>query len=430
MERYNAYKDSGVDWIGEIPAGWKTAPLKRALSIFNGADYKPYVDDVESNNTIPVYGSGGCFAYCNTVMHDGESVLLGRKGTVDKPLYVKDPFWTVDTMYYAIAHEEFSTKYLWYLSTRFNYEKYQYGSALPSMTQRDLYSITCAFPTLQEQQAIADYLDEKTSAIDSAVKDIERSIELLNEYRQSVISEAVTKGLDPSVPMKDSGTDWIGQIPAEWEIVPLHARASFSKGLSITKDDLVKDGKPVLSYGQIHSKTHKAAGIEKDLIRFVSDECPALADTAFANEGSLIMADTSEDVAGSGNCAYVDKQPGIYAGYHTIVINPSASIGGKYLGYLAMDANWRSQIRSRVSGVKLYSITQKILKEVNVLVPPESERKAIADYLDEQCDHIDSLIAQKRSLIVRLKEYRASLISECVTGKVKVPGARETETEE
>lgn len=214
---------------------------------------------------------------------------------------------------------------------------------------------------------------------------------------------------------KDSGVDWIGEIPEGWGVVPLHAFAVFRKGLAITKASLVDEGVPVLSYGQIHSKAHKAAGIEKELIRFVAKDCPALTEASFADKGTLIMADTSEDVEGSGNCAYVDCPDGLYAGYHTLLIDPSAAVRGKYLGYLAMTDEWRSQIRSRVSGVKLYSITQKILKDVSILIPPKEEKQAIADYLDEKTAAIDASVADIERSIALLNEYRQSVISEAVT---------------
>lgn len=214
---------------------------------------------------------------------------------------------------------------------------------------------------------------------------------------------------------KDSGVEWIGEIPAGWSIVPLKSLASFRKGLSITKADLSDVGKPVLSYGQIHSKRHVSSGIEKQLIRYVPESCNALAPAAFAEEGSVIFADTSEDVEGCGNCAYVDVRDGIYAGYHTIIASFRQIRGLQYFGYLFMTDAWRSQVRSLASGVKLYSITQKMLKTTSVCLPPFVERTAIADYLDAKTANVDAAISDCEREVELLQEYRKAVISEVVT---------------
>ena len=214
---------------------------------------------------------------------------------------------------------------------------------------------------------------------------------------------------------KESGVEWIGEIPAGWSIVPLKSLASFRKGLSITKADLSDVGKPVLSYGQIHSKRHVSSGIEKQLIRYVPESCNALAPAAFAEEGSVIFADTSEDVEGCGNCAYVDVRDGIYAGYHTIIASFRQIRGLQYFGYLFMTDAWRSQVRSLASGVKLYSITQKMLKTTSVCLPPFVERTAIADYLDAKTANVDAAISDCEREVELLQEYRKAVISEAVT---------------
>ena len=143
MKRYPEYKDSGIEWIGEIPGDWEVKRLKYFATIKNGQDYK----DVEVDNEgYPVIGSGGEFAKASTYLWDRPSVLLGRKGTINKPLYVDFPFWTVDTMYYTDVFERTSAKFLYYLATTIRFDYYQYGSAVPSMTQRDLANVCFATP--------------------------------------------------------------------------------------------------------------------------------------------------------------------------------------------------------------------------------------------------------------------------------------------
>ncbi len=188
-----AMKDSGVEWLGEIPEHWEVKKLKYSARIQGGKDQKSVLGD---NGKYPIYGSGGIFGYANKYLHDGESVLLGRKGTVDKPLYVNDKFWTVDTMYYTIIEKTTIAKWLYYSATTINFDYYQYGSAVPSMTQEDLHNIHFATPSKNEQQRIVDYLDKKTTQIDSLASKATKAIELLKEKRTALISSAVTGKID------------------------------------------------------------------------------------------------------------------------------------------------------------------------------------------------------------------------------------------
>ena len=227
-------KDSGVEWIGEIPKNWKICRLKDYAHICNGRDYSEVLDE---NGDYPVIGSGGQFAKACEPLYQKESVLLGRKGTIDKPLFVDYPFWTVDTMYYTEIKENVSAKYFYYLCTQIEFDFYQYGSAVPSMTQRDLYNVNFPYPTLDEQRRIANYLDRKCSQIDTIIAQQQEVIEKLKAYKLSVITEAVTKGQNPDVPMKDSGVEWIGEIPDFWNVVPLKTCSDILPGYAFSSDD-------------------------------------------------------------------------------------------------------------------------------------------------------------------------------------------------
>lgn len=186
-------KDSGVEWLGEIPEHWEISKLKYLARIQGGKDQKSVLDD---NGIYPIYGSGGIFGYANQYLYSGESVLLGRKGTVDKPLYVNNKFWTVDTMYYTIAEKSTIVRWFYYLSTTINFDFYQYGSAVPSMTQEDLHNIHFATPSTKEQQQIATYLDQKTTQIDTLITKATKAIEILKERRTALISAVVTGKID------------------------------------------------------------------------------------------------------------------------------------------------------------------------------------------------------------------------------------------
>ena len=203
---------------------------------------------------------------------------------------------------------------------------------------------------------------------------------------------------------------WAGKIPSHWDVVPLKSKFNFSKGLSITKADLVDTGCPVLSYGQIHSKNNAKTGIVGELLRFVPDSITDGCSESLAVKNGFIFADTSEDLDGCGNCTYVD-QNGIYAGYHTVNLKPKTEEDWKYLGYLFQTDAWRYQLRKELTEVKLYSISQKVLKSTTILVPPKEEREAIVAFLDSKCAAIDDAIERHKQIIEKLNMFLAETIA-------------------
>jgi len=183
-------KDSGIDWLGEIPEHWEVKKLKRLAKICNGQDHKNVWDD---NGVYPIIGTGGIFGKANNYLHTGPSVILGRKGTIDKPQYLENPFWSVDTAYYTDIYNTILPKYFFYLCTTINFDQYKYGSAVPSMTQEVLNQIPFAIAlNLKEQQAIVDYIETESKKIDTQIANTTQLIELLTEYRTALISEVVT----------------------------------------------------------------------------------------------------------------------------------------------------------------------------------------------------------------------------------------------
>ena len=191
-------------------------------------------------------------------------------------------------------------------------------------------------------------------------------------------------------------------------------------GLSFTKADLVKEGIPVISYGQVHSKQNKGTYIDDVLVRFVPAEITKGGETSKVNVGDFIFADTSEDLDGCGNCVYINKEIGLYAGYHSVIAFSKRHESNAYLAYLFLTDCWRYQIRCRVSGIKVFSISQSIIKQTSVILPPKEEQHDIASYLDEKCADIDRLVEMKQKKIEKLKEYKKSVIFEAVTGKTKI----------
>lgn len=407
--RYDKYKDSGIAWIGEIPEHWEITSFKRKITINNGKDYKDFLDA----EIYPVIGSGGCFAYCSNYMYDGEALLLGRKGTIDKPLYVKGKFWAVDTMFYAIPHANLDCKFAYYLALMFPFNLYSTSTSLPSLTQTDLGNILVAFPFLSEQKSIATYLDQKCGEIDELITLQEEIITKLQSYKQSVITEAVTKGLDKNVPLKDSGIEWIGDIPEHW------TSTVFKKFLSEPMQYGANEPAEECNYndpryiritdikddGTLRDHTFKSLPLEK-------------AKEYMLTKGDLLFARSGATVGKT--FLYKEDYAACFAGYLIKARCNKNELLPNFIFYYTLSnayQNWKNSIfiQSTIQniGADKYSV-------MPIIVPPLSEQQSIANHLDQKCSEIDELISIKQQKIEKLKDYKKSLIFECVTGKRKV----------
>ena len=218
---------------------------------------------------------------------------------------------------------------------------------------------------------------------------------------------------------KDSGVNWIDIIPADWEVIRLKNIFSFGKGLPITKENLTETGIPVISYGQIHGKYNSGVRIHEELIRYVPEFYLSSNAESLVHEGDLILADTSEDLEGCGNCAYIDHDGEIFAGYHTIILKSASPKNNKYIAYLMQTDPWRSQIRSKVFGVKVLSVSRRIISDATLLLPPEDEQYRIADFLDKKCAEIDSVITETKRTIEEYKALRKATITKAITKGVR-----------
>ena len=428
-------KNSGVEWLAKIPNHWRIRRIKNLFELRNEKNYEA----LEDVNLISLYTDKGVVQHSDltettgnkAVTADGYkivkeddivvNIILCWMGAVGRSAYngVTSPAYDV----YKPLHDT-NSKYYHYLfrTSQFNGECYRYGRGIMLMRWRtystEFRAISVPLPPKDEQERIVEFLDKKLDDVDRLIGNVQTQIEKLKAYKQSLITEVVTKGLDSTVPMKNSGVEWIGEIPEKWSVVPLKSKFSFGKGLPITKDDLVEEGIPVISYGQIHAKWNTGVTTHENLLRYVNESYLESNSSALVKKGDLIMADTSEDRDGCGNCAYIDIDETVFAGYHTIILNALNSENNKYFAYLFLTDNWRSQIRKAVSGVKLFSISRRILGCVSVLVPNNAEN--IVNYLDAKCAYIDRLIAIKQAKIEKLEQYKRSLIYEYVTGKKEV----------
>ena len=212
--------------------------------------------------------------------------------------------------------------------------------------------------------------------------------------------------------MKDSK---IGEIPAHWTTDRMKYLFANGKGLPITKENLMETGLPVISYGQIHAKNNSGTDINEDLLRYVDPQYQSHYPQCEVFQGDFVFADTSEDYDGCGNCVYKRDDVRLFAGYHTITLHSLDKRDNRYFAYLFKTDCWRKQLREAVSGVKVFSITQKMLMNSMLIIPPQVEQEAIADFLDAKCAEIDALAADIQSQIDTLEQYKRSVITETVT---------------
>lgn len=214
---------------------------------------------------------------------------------------------------------------------------------------------------------------------------------------------------------KDSGVRWIDEIPEHWEVKRLKHIFSFGKGLTITKANLKNTGIPCVNYGEIHSKFGFEVDLNRHKLKCVDESYFHTSKGSLLSQGDIVFADTSEDIEGAGNFTHVKSQGDIFAGYHTVVAKPVENIFSRFFAYQFDSINFRTQIREEVKGIKVYSITQSILKRIKVWSPPLHEQQQIVAYLDKKTTQIDNLIQHKEKKIELLKEKRTALINHVVT---------------
>ena len=372
-------KDSGVRWIGKIPTKWTIAKAKNCVEIQNGSDPK-------TEGSIPVYGSGSMsFKTCGEYK-EGPSVLIGRKGaTLHIPHYISSKFWNVDTAFNVYSKSIFDLKYYFYCAHVFDYTLYMSQTTLPSMTQTAYENMFLPLPTKEEQYAIANQLDQICSKIDAVLEKTRASIEEYKKLKQAVITQAVTKGIRGDRPMKDSGIEWIGDIPAEWD----YTKAKNCVNIQNGSDPKTEGSIPVYGSG---ASSFKTCGEYKEgpsvLIgrKGATLHIPHYISTKFWN---------------------VDTAFNVYA-------KPNFDL--KFYFYCACSFDYRFYI----SQTTLPSMTQTAYENMFLPLPSNDEQRAIASYLDNRCEEIDALIWKKQECLVEIENYKKSLIYEYVTDKREV----------
>ncbi len=435
MERYKEYKDSGVKWLGLIPKVWE---MQRWRFLLEENRQK----NVSCKEKVQLQ-----FKYGEIVRKSDQSEELDVLETISKYLVVlPDDIMinglnlnydfisqrvaqvqekgVITSAYISLRAKEIANpRYYTYLLKSMDFRKLFHGMGTGirlTLSYNELKNQFLPNPSMEEQKAIADYLDAITTKINEAIAQQQKMIDLLNERKQIIINNAVTKGLNPNVPMKDSGVDWIGEIPAHWSINRFRNLYKTKTGITFTKAQLTDEGQSVISYGQIHSKDNWGASVNPILIRHIPYFLTKNKEYALAYKGDFLFADTSEDFEGCGNCVCIDRIEPIYAGYHTIIAKKNNTEYDPYLAYLFASSKWRGQVRSKVNGVKVYSITQSILNTCIVVLPPIQEQMNISNFITKRVNLIDAEIKRHNERIKLFQERKQIIINDVVTGKVKV----------
>lgn len=402
-------KNSGIEWIGEIPQEWKIIRAKHVASISNGSDPK-------TEGNTPVYGSGDTsFKSCGEYK-EGPAVLIGRKGaTLHIPHYVEGRYWNVDTAFdVKTLSDQFDLRYYYALAICFDYKSYTSTTTLPSMTQTNYGNMYLPFPTLVKQKQIVAYLDTKCAEIDALIAAKEKTNALLKERRQSIIFEAVTKGLDPTAPMKDSGVEWIGEIPERWEVAALKRLGSPATGSTPSKDnaDYWDSDIPWVSSKDMKSDYLHDSG--DHITQTAVDECGL---TLFA-PGTLIFCVRSGILRHTFPVTVatlpVTINQDLRALSLTVDVNPA------FLLYYMRGMNDTIVTLYQKIGATVESIEMDWFLYFPVVLPSREEQDRIVEALDSRCASLDQTVKQNEATIKQLKEYRQSLIYEAVTGKIEI----------
>lgn len=430
--RYDKYKDSGIAWIGEIPEHWEVIKIKNAFNIISGATPKTdnmaywdgeitWITPADYNTEDKIISSGkrnitlAGLNSCGTSIVPEGSIIFSKRAPIGLVAINVVPLCTNQGCISCIPKPSVNTKYFYYLMSVLTewFELFGSGTTFKELSTNNFANFILSQPPFSEQQSIATYLDQKCGEIDELITLQEEMITKLQSYKQSVITEAVTKGLDKNVPLKDSGIEWIGEIPEHWIctvfkrflLEPMQYGANEPAEECNYYDPRYIRITDIKDDGTLRDDTFKSLPLGK-------------AKEYMLTKGDLLFARSGATVGKT--FLYKEDYAACFAGYLIKARCNKNKLVPNFVFYYTLSnvyQNWKNSIfiQSTIQniGADKYSV-------MPIIVPPLSEQQAIADYLDQRCSEIDELISIKQQKIEKLKEYKKSLIFECVTGKRKV----------
>lgn len=419
-------KDSGVEWIGEIPALWSIGRIgncytERKTKV-SDIDYSPL--SVTMKGIVPQLATAaktdahddrklvkkGDFAINSRSDRRGSCGISDYDGSVSLINTILQPRNQMNPQYY---------NWLFH-SAMFSDEFYKWGHGIVddlwTTNWQDMKRIAIPSPPLAEQRRIADFLDRRCAEIDNVIVKTQQTIEEYKKLKQAIITEAVTKGVRGPRPMKDSGVEWIGEIPAEWETCKVRHIGTTQNGIS-KGGEFFGEGDPFVSYGDVYrniSLPHEVAGLIKS-----TEEEQTLYSVICGDIFFTRTSETIEEVGFSSVCEQAIPKA-TFAGF-LIRLRPFDNIlDVGFSKYYFRSSHHRFYLVKQMNLVTRASLGQSLLKGMPVLVPSKDEQIEIVKYLDSNCNRIDSIIETKQQLLTELEAYKKSVIYEYVTGKKEV----------
>lgn len=414
-------KDSGIEWIGDIPEGWEVNRLKSHIYVKDKKEKylnQKYIglENVESWTGKYRESALTPEGLCN--VFEKNDILFGKLRPYLAKCIVADFDGLCSTEFIVICSYGGCNKYFKYvlLSQPVIEEitSETYGTKMPRANWEKIGNITLVIPPLSEQQRIADYLDARCARIDETAELVRQSMEKLRAYKLSLITEAVTKGLDPDVPMKDSGIPWIGEVPEGWEVMRLKHTLSSPLQYGANASGISYDS-TLPRYIRITDIDENGCLKDENMQSLPEDEALGY----ILDDGDILLARSGATV---GKSFLYKKELGraAFAGYLIRAKMDISILLYYYFYYITqsqMYRGWKDYIFVQAT---IQNIGAEKYSNLYIPLPPLSEQQRIADYLDAKCARIDALLEEKERLLDRLAEYKKSLIFECVTGKREV----------
>ncbi|WP_132440771.1 restriction endonuclease subunit S [Pseudomonas aeruginosa] len=441
---YPAYKDSGVEWLGSVPEHWAIFSLKRSV---DGCTNGLWGDEPDGENDLAVirvadFDRATCrvgldkLTYRSITQKERASRLLqsgdllieksggGEKTLVGCVVLFEHEFEAVTSNFVARMRPlpSFDSGFLCYAfdslyQGKVNFPAIKQTTGIQNLDSESYLQERFCFPTLAEQTQIARFLDHETARIDALIEEQQRLIELLKEKRQAVISHAVTKGLDPTVPMKDSGVEWLGEVPAHWEVrsISLISNKITNGFVGPTRDILVDE--PGVRYLQsLHIKSNK---IKFEVPYYVSEQWSAEHAKSILASGDVLIVQTGD----IGQVAVVTEEHAGCNCHALIIVSPVRGIVlGEWMSWALNSTYGYHSLLSIQTGAMHPHLNCGNVKFLNLPIPPLEEQARIVSFIESGELEMDSLMSETKRSLLLLQERRSALISAAVTGKIDVRG--------
>ena len=411
--RYAVYKGSGVEWLGEIPMHWSALPIKRVCRLCYG---ESLAGNDRVNGEVVVFGSNGPVGTHDTANTEAPCLIVGRKGSFGKVNYSADAVFAIDTTFVIDArYTQTDMRWLYYTLQCARLDTISKDSAIPGLDREDAYARVVALGPIHEQRDIAGFLDRETAKIDGLVARKERLIKLLQEKRTSIITRAVTRGLDPNVSMKDSGVEWLGEIPAHWEVKRLKYQSpGATVGIVVTPSKYyVDEGVPCL-----RSLNVSSGSINMENLVYISENANELHRKSKIFAGDVVVVRTGQ----AGTAAVVPQELDGANCIDLLIVRRSEELLSRFVYYYLNSNTATSQAEELSVGAIQAHYNTSTLTQLVIPKIPTDEQRRIVIHLDAATAKIDALIAKIHQAIDHLKEFRTALISAAVTGKIDVRG--------